>query len=77
MFIEGLCLVLQDGGNGLDGFATLESDGERMFGQCDASLFFISLQGRLEELAKTGGFRLISHIGSRKEMLLLRGVGSP
>ena len=57
-----MCLVLQNSGDGVDGFATLESDGEWVFGQCDASLFFISLQGRLEEPTKTGGFCLVSHI---------------
>jgi hypothetical protein len=53
VFVEELCLTLQHSGNGLDRFAALELDGEWVFGQYDACLFFISLQGRLEELAKS------------------------
>jgi hypothetical protein len=54
-FTKGICLVLQDSNDGLDGVTTLELDGEWMFGQYNTSLLFISLQGRLEKPAKTSG----------------------
>jgi hypothetical protein len=46
-FIEGLCLFMKHGGNGLNGITLLEALGEWVFGQCYARLSFIVLQGSL------------------------------
>ena len=58
---------MQKGSNGFGGVATLELDGEWVFGQCDARLLFIGLQGRLEELMNTNGSSFVIHIASVKK----------
>jgi len=70
---ECLCLILQDASDGLNGFATLEFDGERMLCQRDARLFLIRLQGGLEKGLKASRFRLMSHITAREEIGPWRG----
>jgi hypothetical protein len=48
-FIEGLCLLLKDRGDGLDRNTLFEFLGERVVNQFLPGLLFISLQGSLEE----------------------------
>jgi hypothetical protein len=58
----------------LDGVETLELHGERMFGQCDASPFLISLQCRLEKRLKVRGYKLVGHLKCKEEMRALGGL---
>ena len=50
-----LCLAFQNGSDRLDGVATVELHGERMFGQYDAGFFLVSPQDRLEKHSKMRG----------------------
>jgi hypothetical protein len=51
-FSEGPCLLLKDGGDGLDGIAIFESPSERVFDQFHPRLLFIITQGSIEERLK-------------------------
>jgi hypothetical protein len=51
-FSEVPCLLLKDRGDGLDRITIFELPGERMFDQFYPRLFFIALQGSLEERLK-------------------------
>jgi hypothetical protein len=66
-------LGLHNGSDRVDGVATLELNGEVMFGQCDARIFLLSLQGKLEKRMKTCGSWLVSHVKSRNEMGTIGG----
>ena len=46
---KGLCLLIKNGGNGLDRVTILELLGEWMSGQYYAGLFFVVLYSSLEE----------------------------
>ena len=71
---EGLGFALQKGSSDrLDGVTVLELHGEGMFGQCDARLFLISPQCRVEKRWKMSGSCLVSHLTSRGEMGSLEG----
>ena len=56
-FIEGLCLLLKDCGDGLDRITLFELLGERMVDQFLPGLLFISMQSSLEER-----LRRVTHI---------------
>jgi hypothetical protein len=60
-FIEGLCFLLKDCGDGLDRIALVEFLGERMIDQFLPGLLFISLQGSLEERLKRRA-RRVTHV---------------
>ena len=48
-FTEGLCLFMENSGNGLDGVTILKSVGEWMLSQCYARFLFVVLQGSLKK----------------------------
>jgi hypothetical protein len=53
----------------LDGVATLELHSEGVFIKCDACLFHVILQGRLEKPLKMSGSFVVGHLTIREEMV--------
>jgi hypothetical protein len=62
---EGPCLLLKDRGNGLNRITIFELPGERMVDQFHPCLFFIVMQGSLEEGLKHSRWVTHTH-GSNK-----------
>jgi hypothetical protein len=59
-----LCLAFQNGSDRLDGVATVELHGERMFGQYDACFFLVSLQDGLENDSNADCSDIVGRYGS-------------
>ena len=55
--------------DGLDGVATLELHSKGVFSKCDARLFHVTLQGRLEKRLKMSGSFVVGHLTIREEMV--------
>jgi hypothetical protein len=77
-FIEGSCLLLKKGNEGLERVARLELNGERMFVDVCPRPDFVFLPGSPKKCLENRGLRMCTHITSWRVVVEVRvGVRPP